>query len=162
MDIRRLTQEDLEPFKKIRFESLKNNPISFGASFEEEEGYPDERFVKMLNEDIILGCFEENELIGVGGLFCSDTKVKRKHKGFIWGMYVKPEYSGRGFGRKLIEELVAGAPSYIEQIQITVMSGNERAEDLYKRQGFEVYGHEKESIKVEGQYYDEIHMVKFL
>lgn len=48
------------------------------------------------------------------------------HKGNVYGMYVAPEVSGQGLGKKLMLELVSRASSYegLEQINLMVMSEN--------------------------------------
>ncbi len=47
-------------------------------------------------------------------------------------------------------------------VQLTVMSENEAARRLYRALGFVEYGVEKNALKQDGRYYDEVLMVKFL
>jgi len=162
MKIRQLIPEDAEIFRNIRLEGLQNAPNAFGADYEQELAYELEEYKKWIANHIIWGGFQKDYLIGIVGLANEISKPKRAHKGFIWGMYVRPEFRNQGVGRALIESVLAKAPLNIEQVQITVMSENPWAEKLYKSLGFQTYGHEQESIKVNGKYFDEIHMVKFL
>ena len=50
----------------------------------------------------------------------------------------------------------------LEQLYLAVVTDNESAIELYKRSGFEKYGTEYRSMKVESRYIDEDLMVKFL
>jgi len=79
-------------------------------------------------------------------------------------MYVASEYAGRGVGGALIEGIVRRAKNLptIEQVNLTVLAGNERAKGLYFKYGFRVYGVEKNSVKSGGRYYDEELMAHFL
>ena len=79
-------------------------------------------------------------------------------------MYVAPEASGHGLGKKLMQDLVKRASSYdgLEQINLTVMSENIIAKKLYKSLGFEIYGVERKALKVNEQYFDEDLMVLYI
>ncbi len=79
-------------------------------------------------------------------------------------MYVSPAYRGKGIGKELMLEVIKKAQqlSDIEQLQLTVVSTNQSAKQLYTSLGFSEYGHEKRALKADGVYYDEDHMVLFL
>ena len=84
------------------------------------------------------------------------------HKGFLWGMYLKPEARGSGLAAILVERLLEYASQEVEQVQLTVVASNPRAIRFYERTGFVAYGLEKEALKDKDAYFDEILMVKFL
>lgn len=50
----------------------------------------------------------------------------------------------------------------LEQINLTVGHNNKSAKKLYQSVGFELYGTERHSLKINGQYIDEDLMVLFL
>ena len=79
-------------------------------------------------------------------------------------MYVKPEKRGTGLGKKLLLSAIEKAISLndIEQINLSVIAQNESVKQLYQSLGFEVFGIEKNGIKVNDTYFDEEHMVMFL
>ena len=58
----------------------------------------------------------------------------------------------------MVEGLIDYARDHVELIQLSVVSGNERARRLYASLGFVEYGVEKKSLKHDGDYYDEILM----
>ncbi len=65
-------------------------------------------------------------------------------------------------GRRLVESIVEFAGSKVELVQLAVVRGNEEARRLYASLGFEEYGVEKNALKQDGRYYDEILMAKEL
>jgi ribosomal protein S18 acetylase RimI-like enzyme len=54
------------------------------------------------------------------------------------GFVVHPDYQGRGFGKKMVELLIAQLKSKMpkKKIVLFVRRGNERAEKLYEKTGF--------------------------
>ncbi|MGE7186856.1 GNAT family N-acetyltransferase [Peribacillus sp. NPDC006672] len=47
----------------------------------------------------------------------------------------------------------------VEKINLTVVTSNQKAKNLYTNLGFKVFGFEEKALKVNGVYYDEEHMV---
>lgn len=167
MELRRLTATDAEAYRRVRLEGLRESPLAFVADFEKNSARPLEYFAALLKDlpdNFVVGAFDEGELIGVGGLMC-DEAPKLRHKGLIWGVYVVAGYRGRSVGRRIIEELiaiaVANAP-HVEQVNIISTAANTRARDLYLSLGFKTWGLEPRSLLIDGQYYDDEHMVLFL
>src|SRR5215813_1629743 len=73
-------------------------------------------------------------------------------------MYVRSDARKVGVGRQLVEAVIEHARAHVEVIQLSVVSYNEPARRLYAGLGFVEYGLEKDSLKQNGQYYDEILM----
>jgi ribosomal protein S18 acetylase RimI-like enzyme len=105
----------------------------------------------------VFGAFRSSELLGIAG-FARRESEKEKHKGLLWGMYVRPDARNAGIGRQLIEAVIDYARQHVEVIQLSVVKENERARGLYASLGFIEYGVEKNSLKQRGHYYDEILM----
>ena len=55
--------------------------------------------------------------------------------------------------------MIDHARGKVEVLQLTVVTVNEAVCRLYERCGFERYGVEPESLKVDGRYYDEALMM---
>ena len=91
--IRRLGAADLEAFRSIRLEGLRNDPEAFGSTFEKESNEPEQYFVDRLTRSAVFGGFVGDRLVGVAG-FYSFEDTKSAHKGVLWGMYVTPETRG--------------------------------------------------------------------
>lgn len=79
-------------------------------------------------------------------------------------MYVTPKKSGYGVGKMLLTEAINKAKEIgdVEKLNLTVVTSNQKAKNLYKNLGFKVFGIEEKALQVKGVYYDEEHMVLFL
>ena len=77
-------------------------------------------------------------------------------------MYVRPAARRTGIGRRLVEAIVDLARDRVELIQLAVVRDNEQARHLYASLGFREYGVEKNALKQDGRYYDEVLMAKDL
>ena len=97
--------------------------------------------------------------LGIAGFFNQQGR-KEAHKGVLWGMYVRSRARKAGIGRRLAETVVDHARRQVELIQLTVVSGNEPARRLYASLGFTEYGVEKNALKHDGRYWDEVLMAK--
>jgi ribosomal protein S18 acetylase RimI-like enzyme len=156
MEIRLLTESDVDAFWAVRLRGLKEDPEAFGSSYEESVVTPIADVVKRLRTEagvFVLGAFDP-ALIGVVGFF-QEQGDKRKHIGFIWGLYVIPEARGAKLGKILMQEAISRAAQNpaIEQINLTV--SNKAAQKMYESLGFIAYGTEPRALKVGDQYLDE-------
>ncbi|MCU1220340.1 MAG: family N-acetyltransferase [Candidatus Angelobacter sp.] len=167
MNIRLLTPDDAEAFWHLRLEALRNDSASFADSAEEHLATTvetaRERLVKNdLISNFVVGVFEDGHLTATAG-FYRYAHNKERHKGHIWGVYVRPESRGKGVASALMKEIVrrARAIGGLEQITL-VASANLPAQRLYKALGFESYGIERHSLKIGDQYVDDVLMVLWL
>lgn len=72
-------------------------------------------------------------------------------------------YSGRGIATSMLQRLDEWAASQgTRRLELTVMTHNCRAFELYKRLGYEIEGIRKDSLYVDGHYVDEYAMAKIL
>ena len=162
VQIRLLTAADAALYRTVRLEALELSPEAFGSSFEQESARPLSWFGERVSQSDIFGAFAGVELRGIGG-FAIQESPKKRHKGLLWGMYVRPAARNSGLGRSLVEAVLRhAAERAVELVDLTVVSENQPARRLYENLGFVEYGHEKMSLKLNGRYYDEILMVKYL
>ncbi|MER2113909.1 GNAT family N-acetyltransferase [Solibacillus isronensis] len=166
MNIRILGYKDAEQYKQVRLHGLLNSPTLFSSSFEHENNYtvPEiEQRLRPQADKFTLGAFEENELIGIA-TFIREAGAKLNHKGVLVGLYVMPESRGKGVARDMIEELLRllRENDGLEQLHLTVESTNEQAISLYESLGFKQFAKEERALKVDGNYYDQVWMVKEL
>ena len=152
---------DVARYRDIRLEALSDSPEAFGSSFEVENAQPSSWFADRLGSSTVLGAFRDSELVGMAG-FAMQQGQKRAHKGLLWGMYVRPAARTGGIGRRLIEAILEVARQHVELIQLTVVQDNVRARRLYASLGFVDYGLERNALKQDGRYYDEVLMAKDL
>ena len=168
MEIRVLDDGDAEIYWEIRLEALRLHPEAFGSDYEESLRRPIEKVRERIRENretgsFTLGAFEDGEIVGTTGFF-REEGIKERHRGFIWGVYVRPQYREQGIARKLMQEAIrrVGAIDGVEQIHLMVTTINTGARQLYRSLGFEEYGVEPRALKVGSEYYDEAMMVLLL
>lgn len=158
--LRLLSEADLAIYWPLRLRALKEEPESFGGSYEESVQFSEETRRSRLkcNDDaFVFGAFYNNlELIGTAGLF-RVIGNKSRHKGTLWGMYVAPEHRGKGVGKALARAILERAATLpdLEQVNLTVVVTRAAARNLYLSLGFEPYGLEKNALKIGDRYVDE-------
>ena len=162
MHIRRLTPADAPAFQALRLFALREAPSAFGSSFEEESAFSPttiEGRLALKPDCGPFGAFEGNKLVGLVALGRESMK-KLSHKVMVWGMYVRPEFRSKGIGRALLLEVLALARSVPEIVQVSlrVNAGNAGAIRLYESVGFKAFGREPGSMRINGEFHDEIHM----
>ena len=164
IEIRRLVKEhitDATLYRDIRLEALQASPEAFGSTFKVENAQPLSWFSDRLSSSVVLGAFRAAELVGIAG-FAVQQGQKEAHKRILWGMYVRPAARKVAVGRRLVEAVCILARQQVELIQLSVVRDNEQARRFYARLGFLEYGVEKNALKQDGRYYDEVHMAKDL
>ena len=163
--IRRLTPQDVADYRALRLRALREHPDAFTSSFEEEQAKPLDWCAQRLAasaerpHDFFLGAFQGDGMAGMVGLQ-GRYRAKERHNASVVGMYVAPELARQGAGRSLMRELIrlANEMAELEQLDLTVTAGNDRAQAIYARCGFTVCGILQRAIKVQGQYYAKVHM----
>ncbi len=161
VEVRRLAPADAEAYRAIRLESLEQEPNAFGSVYALEAKRPLADFAERLATSTVFGAYAGGTLIGVAG-FKQEAGPKDSHKGFVWGMYVRADWRGKGVGAALMAAVVAAARNTVEQLTLAVVQDNDTAIALYRKIGFQVYGVEPRALKSESSYSDEVLMALIL
>lgn len=156
-EIRRLGPDDWALWRTLRLEALEKAPEAFGSSLEEESPLTESDHRARLSKDVVWGGFADGELVAVAGFYLFAAQ-KRRHKGALYGVYVKPAYRKAGWGEKIVRAVLTAARPLATQIDCSVVSTNASAIALYERLGFRAYGLEPRALCVDGAFYDEILM----
>jgi len=158
LQIRRLESQDVAAYRELRLEGLTNHPEAFGASWDDEIEQPDSWWTGRLESNTIFGgSIDGSPLLGVAGFYVPGA-AKQRHKGILWGMYVRPAARGTGLAAALLQRVIEQARPLVEEIRLTVMASNTAAHRLYSAAGFEPYGLERRALKVGDDYYDDMLM----
>ncbi len=164
LEIRLLTARDTEAYWHLRLEALEREPKSFGESAGEHRlSTPEsatERLTTNPEDNFVFGALLDGDLAGMAGFF-RYTIAKERHKGKIWGVYVREDCRGKGIGRALLAALlekIKACPG-VEQVSLTVAAGQSAARALYVSLGFKTYGLEPGGMKVGDEYLDNEHMM---
>ncbi len=163
--IRPLHPGDGASFRDLRLEALRLHPDAFGSSFEEEAAQTEAEFAARIPReppDIIFGAYRQDgsdspALIGMAGLYVV-RKLKARHKGVLWGMYVRRAGRGQGIGAALLTRVLdhARQVARVEIVQLAVVRGNQAASALYDAAGFATYGVERRALRLsQDRYLDE-------
>jgi RimJ/RimL family protein N-acetyltransferase len=159
--LRTTRREDGERLRALRIEAVTQHPTSFSSS-------PQEAAVEDWIGRAADGCGEgltaifvaeaAGELVAMTGILLSD-KLKYPHSAFIWGVYTRAAWRGRGLSERLVNATVAWAAAKGRTIvRLAVCTQNAAAMRIYLRCGFSVYGVERAASVVEGVEYDELLM----
>jgi ribosomal protein S18 acetylase RimI-like enzyme len=157
--VRRLSASDAIGFRDLRLDGLRAHPEAFGASWEDEAAQPLAWFADRLDRSTVFGGGPAgtSELSGIVGFYTLDN-AKQRHKGVLWGMFVRPQARGTGLAPSLVAHVIEHARQVVEEVRLTVVATNTAAVRLYERAGFKPYGLEPRSLKVGNDYHDEVLM----
>jgi len=130
--------------------------------------YPDESSFTVAQERDFLKSSAESErgiqlcaeidgkLVGLAGLEPLGSKYKIRHRGEI-GISILKDFWGMGLGYQMMEVLMECALSVgITQVELQVVSDNERGLALYKKLGFKEFGRNKKGLNSRISGYQEL------
>ena len=142
--VRRIRGDEGSVMRELRLRALADAPGAFGSTYEESAARPDSEWEETARETSGSGThaifFAEvaGEPVGmVRGYAPSGERVKCD----LASMWVAPEARGSGVSEALVELVTEWAAEHgYERVVLGVVEGNERAERLYARCGFEFTG----------------------
>ena len=153
-----------QEYKELRLKSLRDNPLAFDSSPEEEEAFTDKEWQEKLEEDNGFKVFIEDNGKLVAKMEVEwDKRAKIRHIAEVYGVYIDTEYRGKGIGKLLMEEIERLAKHHnIEKLWLDVVVTQLPAMGLYRKLGFREIGQTHMSIKVNGEYHDKLLMEKLI
>lgn len=169
IEIRLLTKNDAPAYQALRLQSLQVNPEAFLSSYENESKLHDSAFADHLDWAYhppsfgYFGVFVGEQLAG----YIQTGKnylEKQEHVSSLYNLYVSTDFRHQGLATKLIEHVtqLLEKNESIERVFLSCTAKNPSAYRLYKKLGFHRIGVKAKAVKWNGQYDDEIEMVKLL
>ncbi|MGL5329452.1 MAG: GNAT family N-acetyltransferase [Peptostreptococcaceae bacterium] len=140
---------------------LVRYPEEIQMSIEEEKEIISD--IKNSKDGVMICAYIDGEIVGSTGIRCVANHIKLRHR-CEFGISIIEKYWNKGIGNILINEIInQGKELGYEQIELGVYSDNIKAQILYEKLGFEVWGREKNAFKLkDGTYFDNIIMGKML
>jgi ribosomal protein S18 acetylase RimI-like enzyme len=138
--LRRLDPEEWHRLRDVRLVALKDSPGAFLATYEQEQGYSQERW----EAEFARGAWYISEDVGKpvsmagvtrepGGLQPAERNLE-----YVW---VAPEHRRSRVAYQMLDEILQESKeSGISTVFLHVLDGNEPALLLYKRLNFETFG----------------------
>jgi ribosomal protein S18 acetylase RimI-like enzyme len=148
-------------YRDLRLEALKNDPLAYGSSYEEELPYQEADWRRRTPN--VLFAVEDGKPVGM--IVCGrNNRIKTAHICGIYGVYITKDCRGRGIGNHLMDAALAEIRkmSGVVKIELAVNPTQKAAERLYRKYGFKVTGRVKKALRVDGKFYDELMMEKHL
>jgi ribosomal protein S18 acetylase RimI-like enzyme len=172
LTIRRAVDTDLEGFRDLRLQALRDHPEAYSADYEAYLEWPTAQWQERLGANPIYFAVDEtaektatdvkDALVGMAGIFPGNTS-KIKHCATIWGVYVRPTHRGQGLAGRLVLACVDWARQQsLRLVTLSAVTSNTAAVNCYKRCGFTICGVEPDGIYSNGIYHDEFTMIKWL
>lgn len=162
--VKELPPEKWEEYKRIRLEALKNEPLAFGSSYEEEKDREPKVWKERMERDTSpLFALVNGQVVGVA-VYAFEKGIKLDHIAHIYSVYVKKEFRGKGIASKLLNSVLRKifANKKIKKIVLNVTEIQKPARELYKQLGFREVGVLKKEICVDKKYYNSVVMEKMV
>jgi GNAT superfamily N-acetyltransferase len=143
--VREVTADDVEAFRDIRLEALRDAPEAFGSTYAREVAFAEADWQRRIARGgNFLGYLPEasaTEPAGLIGGYQEDPQLVE-----LVSMYIRPRARGRGVGEALIATVIDWAASRnAASVHLWVTEPNKPARLLYERCGFALTG-ERQSL----------------
>lgn len=165
MAIELLDPSRAKAFRQLMLEAYSLHPEAFVSNLSNREKLPLSWWEGQLDDELstVFGAFVDAQLVGIVGL-AFEPWEDAQHKATLFGLYVPQAFRGQGLGERLVQAVVSLAEQepVIKVNDLTVSASSTAALALYRRCGFEQSGLEDSAIRVGEDYYDRVHMRRFL
>jgi GNAT superfamily N-acetyltransferase len=129
----RLLPDDWAACRDLRLAALADAPSAFGANLAREQAMTPAEWRGRLERRSTFAARAASGLVGTA----AGIPGERTGQAELVGMWVHPDWRGRGTGDLLVEAVTEwAAASGYRQLSLWVAVGNDRAEALYRRHRF--------------------------
>ena len=146
--------------------NLTHGETDFLLSYPEENSFDvlqEEKFLlekEASPDEIELCAVVDGRIVGTAGVEAVGRKKKVKHRA-EFGLSIEKAYWGLGIGRALTEACIECAKKAgYAQLELNVVSTNERAVSLYESLGFVEYGRNPKGFRTRGGQWQELILMR--
>jgi len=164
LNIIRLTPSHAHVYRDLMLLAYASEPEAFTSTVPEREPLPMAWWKERVSDapeprQCVFGAFVEDRLVGVAGLKFN-MRVRTRHRATLFGMFVLPEFTGRGIGRDLVGAVLAAARRRppVVVVDLTVTESNRPALRLYESCGFLRFGVEPLANRLGERFIAKVHM----
>ncbi|ADU30411.1 GNAT family N-acetyltransferase [Evansella cellulosilytica] len=165
MLIREIETTDSEAFIKLTNQIEENAEFMLWEPGErnikrEQQMKIIENISKSENATILLADHGD-ELVGYIIVIGGNAKRNRHSAYIVTG--VLHRFRAKGIGTQLFKSLESWSKkNNIHRLELTVVTENRAGLSLYKKMGFEIEGTKRDSLLIDGEYFDEYYMSKLI
>lgn len=149
-----LTEDEWPKLRDVRLTALKDEPLSFLATYDREVTYGEDRWRQEFSRGewyVLLKADREIGLLGVTRL--PDTPSRECYLEYLW---VAPEHRRSGRASMLLRAVLDRLrDSGIRTVWLYILDGNDRAMRLYLKFGFQSTG-ERQPLPDDPDRYEEL------
>ncbi len=154
-----LPENRWQEHKELRLHGLQDSPCAFTDTLDEARKFSEDEWKERLQKSLFAFAEIDNRLVGQVAAF-RYSKEKCKHIYCIVGVYVMPEFRGRGIGKKLLTNIInqIKTNTEISKIELSATTSQTAAIKLYRSLGFTEIGISHRVLKYDQILYDEVLM----
>lgn len=140
---------------------LAREPGEFNFTLEQERAFINNS-LNNENNLFLIGEIDDKIIANCSVGIISNNK-RYLHRASM-GIAICKDYWNKGIGNKMMHECIKWCEEKgIEQLELEVITQNDRAVSMYQNFGFQIYGTKKSALKyADGTYADEYFMIVFL
>src|SRR3982074_1064349 len=136
LSVRHLEVEDWVLYRAVRLAALADAPEAFGSTLGREQGFTEDRWRERLAKRNQFVAEDGGDTCGLIGIIPAGPGIAE-----LVSTWVRHTTRGRGVGDLLVLAALRWATDHdFAQVQLWVAEGNDRAERLYARHGFQRTG----------------------
>jgi len=165
MFIREIRLDDAESLIKLIKEVERNSDFMLmGAGERKTTAEQQRKQIKSIQEQhnsTIFVAEKEGELVGY--LIAIGGSAERKQHVAYLVIGILDEHRGKGIGTGLFQNVIDWAEKQsLSRLELTVVTQNEAGVALYKKNDFDIEGIKRNSLVINGEFFDEYYMAKLL
>ncbi|MGG2464310.1 GNAT family N-acetyltransferase [Streptomyces sp. RGM 3693] len=136
ISVRPLSAEDWALYRAVRLAALADAPEAFGSTLKQEQAFTDDRWRERLTRRNQFVAQDGAEVCGLIGIVPVGPGLAE-----LVSMWVRPDARGRRVGDHLVLEALRWTSDQgFPRVELWVAQGNDPAERLYARHGFQRTG----------------------